>query len=340
MNTIIKQRILLALFGIVFLFTVLTGSEPPENLLYLNNYRFVTKIPENHSTQIVIISNRFFNQKQDSILEKGVDPGRKMSYFVASLENDSIYIIPFKKMDDVLKTFFKNRDFLIFVNGYGKNFGQNLFRGLEIDNRYNLNVIIFDWPSDYKPVRKSAYFAKKVTGNLVHLIDTFNLIHKECFKGTTATLIFHSMGNHIARNMATKLPATAINHHIFDNVVLNAAGVTQFHHAKWVEKLKMQDRVYINSNKGDKTLKLLELARLSTQLGLKAKKPLADNAIYVDFSLIAGEDHNYFIGRSIVEKVDPGVYNYFNAVFHGKQVNLNDTLTFRPKEKGLGFYIY
>jgi hypothetical protein len=340
MRLILRKNILILFIFLVFVSPKITGRENPTSILFLSNSKVVNQMPPATSNQIVVVSNRYFNTKQDSIVSKGVNPNLKMSFFIVCLKNDSVFITPFQYLKDAIGTLSKNRDFLIFVNGYGKNFGQNLYRGLELDKRYNLNVIVFDWPSDYQPVRKSAHFARKVTGNLVHLIDTFNLAHRENFNGTAATLVFHSMGNHIVRNMARNYPYTGTNRHIFNNLLLNAAGVKQWHHAKWVDKLNIQDRIYITSNKGDKTLKLLVLARLTTQLGMKAKQPQAGNANYIDFSLIAGEDHNYFIGRSNIEKEDPRVFNFFNTVFHGQKVYLDDSQVFSPKEKGKGYYIY
>jgi len=340
MREIFIRKNLLVLLSLLFIFPVLTGRDLPDNLLYISNYKFVNKAPDNYSKQIVLVSNRYFNDKQDSILEKGVQPDRKMFYFVIYLQGDSIFLNSAINLEEAIRTLSKKRDFLIFVNGYGKNFGQNLYRGFDLDKRYNLNVIIFDWPTDYQPIRKTAQSARLVTPNFEESINEFDLVHKKYYDSTSATLIFHSMGNHIAYNLINSRQNTTISWHIFENVILNAAGVTQFHHSKWVEKMNMQDRIYITSNKNDKTLKLLELVRLSTQLGIHAKAPHTGNATYLDFSLIAGEDHNYFIGRSEVEKDDPRVFNFYNTVFHGKQVNLNDTTVFKVKEKGLGYYIF
>jgi esterase/lipase superfamily enzyme len=339
MDGIVRLRVIWVFLLIIFLLPIYSENKLPQNLLYLSNFRFVNEVPENYSKLIVLVSNRYFDQQKDSILEKGADPDLKMTYFVVCLKADSIYLTPFFNLERALNSISKNRDFLIFVNGYGKNFGQNLYRGFELDERYNLNVVIFDWPTDYNPVRKTIKCARKVTLNLLETLNSFDKVHKESFKGTGASLIFHSMGNHIAKDIAINYPDSINLQGNFDNIILNAPGVTQFKHARWIEKFDMQNQIYITSNKSDKTLKYLVFARLTAQLGRQAKAPHAKNAIYIDFSQIAGENHNYFIGRSEIEKEDPRVYNFYNEIFHGRPVNLNDSTVFTPKEKGMGYII-
>jgi hypothetical protein len=82
------------------------------------------------------------------------------------------------------------------------------------------------------------------------------------------------------------------------------------------------------------------LLRLSTPLGSIAKPPPAKNAVYVDFSLVAGEAHNYYTGHTVLEKDNAHVYEFYDTIFHGKAANINDSLVFSKKGKGLGYFIF
>ena len=111
---------------------------------------------------------------------------------------------------------------------------------------------------------------------------------------------------------------------LFSNIILNAAAVKQENHAKWVEKLAIQKRIYITFNNEDKTLKGAKLLRLANQLGLGYKGRKAINAQYVNFSKVASTEHNLFLGKTASEKNNRYIYSFYDQAVHGKEVNFNN----------------
>ncbi len=108
-----------------------------------------------------------------------------------------------------------------------------------------------------------------------------------------------------------------ISEGFFNNLILNAPAVKQKHHAEWVNQLNIQKKIYIVSNRNDLPLKGAMILRLAKQLGSVYDEPLSRNAYYVDFSSIADKEHNIFPGRTDLEKDNPNITAFYNALFQG-----------------------
>lgn len=316
------------------------AQEAENSYDYWKNYKIVNELPVHSTMQYVIASNRYFDTGNYSIVKRGTDPNRHLTYFVVSRIGDSCYLKPFKSLESAMKLLPANRDILVFVNGHGKDFERNLGRGFLLDERYNLNVLLFEWPTDNRTLSQTARNARKVTPNFIRFIKELDLIRKTDFADSHLSVIFHSMGNQIARNVARSQENKTLNNEIFDNLILNAAALSHVWHACWVEKLKLQKRIYINSNKGDYPLHGVWFLRKTKPLGMTSGRNTAKNAVYVDFSLVAGDAHNYYTGKSELEKNNQHPYNYFNTLFHGLAVDTSNTLVFKKKENRTGFLIY
>jgi hypothetical protein len=336
----LSSRTIFLFIAVCLLITDANAQEIENSYETWKNYRFVKELPANPSIQYVMVSNRYFDTIHYSIVKRGVHPERKLFYFVASRIGDSCYLTPFVNIASAMKILPADRDFLIFVNGHGKNFERNLGRGFLLDERYQINVILFEWPTDNRTLSQTVRNARKVTPNFAGFVTEFHQIRNQYFSESHASVIFHSMGNQIARNLAKSKKPDVNKNKIFDNLALNAAAVSQCGHAHWVEKLKIQDRIYIISNKSDYPLHGVWLLRKTIPLGMKAKSPHAKNAVYIDFSLVAGEAHNYYAGRSDLEKNNQHAYDFYHTLFHGENVNTADSIVFKEKKKGMGFYIY
>jgi hypothetical protein len=74
-------------------------------------------------------------------------------------------------------------------------------------------------------------------------------------------------------------------------------------------------------------------------LGNLAIKPLAQNACYLNFSLVAGKEHSYYFGYHDFEYSNPAFYYFYNTALHGNEVNLQDTDKFVSRESGDGYNI-
>jgi hypothetical protein len=128
-------------------------------------------------------------------------------------------------------------------------------------------------------LRKTAAAADEVSVNFIKAMRNFSDIHEKHYPAASVSLIFHSMGNHIIRNISQSELISYLPQHLFSNIILNAAAVRQHNHAKWLEKLNIQKRIYITINDEDFTLHGAMILRLSKQLGLGYKDGMATNAM-------------------------------------------------------------
>jgi esterase/lipase superfamily enzyme len=288
------------------------------------DYSLTSEIPKNANLHVLIISSRDFNVEQGYTYERGVAKNGERQIFIVSRVIDSTYVTVYPDILSALSVFNDDKPFLIFVNGHGKNFEQAIARGFDLSDRYNLNMIMFDWPTEYFALRKTAHNARKVTKNFAITVTELDEAFSKLDLKSNKSVIFHSMGNLIARNIVRKDYLDSMPENIFQNIILNAAAVNQRNHKEWVNQLDLQDRIYIISNRDDLPLKGVKILRLTTPLGSEIKDSFSDKAKYIDFSEIAGREHNLFLGRTQVEKNHPNVYDFYFSLFNGQEVDLTN----------------
>jgi hypothetical protein len=304
--------------------------------------RFVQNLPEQTANKILIISTRRFVEKNNFAFRKGVDPHFRLYYFIATHIGDTAYVKHIPDMDSASTRFESQKSFLIYVDGYGKNFEQTMERGFELSERFNLNMVVFDWPTDYMTMRKAVYNATEVTVGFIKSMQTFDDFHKRYFEQSVVSVVFHSLGNHIIRNIAIQDLMNKMPANLFTNIILNAAAVPQGNHKKWVERLNIQKRIYITKNEHDFNLRGAAILRMTRLLGLSSKAQYAKNAYYVDFGEIATFEHNLFLGKSELESKNPDIFKFYNMAFQGKEVLSADLVGFhilRPSEKSVFFSV-
>jgi hypothetical protein len=289
-----------------------------------NNFRFVNEIPDGATKQMIIVSCRYFSPDKGYKCLSGVHPCLTDFVFLVCAKGDSAFIIPQKSISQAMNKMYNLKDFLIYVNGHKKTFEQNIGRGLELCQRYSINLIMYDWPTDYLFLRKTLLNSKKITKTFSSLLIEFHKTRMENFPNSSASIVFHSMGNNLAKNLVEMGLSDEMESRIFNNLILNAAAVNQKNHSTWVERLNIQERLYITYNKGDMALRTVRHLRLSKQLGTGFNSTMAKNAIYVSFNNVAAMEHNFFLGRNKTEKNNPRFYELYSALFSGSMVDLND----------------
>lgn len=198
---------------------------------------------------------------------------------------------------------------------------------------------MFDWPTEYYALRKTARNARKVTPNFALSVSELNKAFAKQNMNSNISVMFHSMGNLIVRNIVNKGYLDDLPENIFENLIINAAAVKQRNHTKWVDKLDIQNRIYIVSNRDDLPLKGVMLLRLTTPLGAKYKGSLSKKAHYVNFSEIAGREHNIFLGKTPVEENHPSVFYFYFSLFNGKEVDLTNRNYFAEINDGVEYFI-
>jgi hypothetical protein len=141
--------------------------------------------------------------------------------------------------------------------------------------------------------------------------------------------MLHSLGNRLIKEAVTN-NYIEVKEKLFDNIVLNAACVKMRGHKNWLEKLTIQDKIYVTRNNHDRTLNLARAAALSKRLGMHARWRKAKNAIYLDFSEVLSIEHNYFLMNNVLSR-HPEIKAIYMAVFHGKDPNFDDEFKFRTR---------
>jgi hypothetical protein len=243
-----------------------------------------------------------------------------------------------KGFDETNKRLPADRDFLVYADGHGKTFQQVLERGFHVSERFAVNMVVFDWPTDNMALKKTSYAAAEVAPGFVKSMREFSDFKKDQYPLSAVSAMFHSMGNHILRNVVHNKLINYIPKDLFSNLIINAAAVNQFRHREWLEKLAIQKRIYITINDDDFTLQGAMILRAAKQLGLGYRGNTAINAIYVNFSDVATREHNLFLGKSDTEKNNPNVYLFYEQAFHGRNVSFNENTgfqIFRPSESDL-----
>ena len=302
---------------------------------------FVDYIPVQASQRIVIVSTRFFKPEDNFSLKRGIHPRFKQFYFVAAIHNDTAYIKHLEHLDEMTAFLPAERDFLVYVDGHGKTFGQAIERGFELTDRFNINMLVFDWPSDYLSLQKTVNSADEVSASFVKAMRTLNTLYESHYYNSSVSVMFHSMGNRILKNISSTYLLEKMPRNLFDNIIINAAAVKQQNHTHWVEKLNIQKRIFITSNNMDFNLKGAAIIRLAEQLGIRNKQ-YARNAFYVNFSDFATSEHNLFLGRSQLEKTKPQIFRFYDLAFHGKQVSMTENAGFQilsPSDKSFLFSV-
>jgi hypothetical protein len=157
-------------------------------------------------------------------------------------------------------------------------------------------------------------------------------------------MLFHSLGNLYMKKLIKQNLQSGLPESLFDNIILNAAAVNQENHKEWVEKLRIQDQLYITCNKQDFNLKGVRIFTSDgKQLGEKIKSPLAINATYIQFNksvgfrFPTGQTHTYFIGK--IPAVNNNVKACYYDLFHGSNPNLGNENKFMTRKDGLGYEI-
>ena len=244
-------------------------------------------------------------------------------------------------------------NWLLFVHGDSKTFEQAVERGLKIQNLHNVRVIVFSWSSKDPEINglRNLYTSQD---NVVKSISHFNSIicsikklreeHQGFWEEHKLSLFLHSLGNYYLQKMVELDWLPIEPSPVFENIIINAAAVNQRNHKEWVEKLRCASNIFIISNRHDVNLKG---ARIFTpagrQLGEDVMLPLANNAIYINFSRSVGfrfptfDTHTYFI-NSIPLKSE-NIRYFYTEIFNGIVPDFNDLSRFSKRRDGLGFDI-
>ncbi len=289
-------------------------------------------------TAIVVVSNRLLQKDSMRFLNEDLQTDY-LHYFFVYVHNGTWHVLTTKSLAHAIQYLPKqNNDWVVYTEGMGKVFTANLDRGLRMSSFYKVNVLVLDYPSihpskaslgNYNFAKRNARSAYKY---FAPVIDTLKILRDKKIMGTgSLSLFFHSMGNNVIKQLVKNDKLKNTNNELWvDNLILNAPCVNQRKHRKWVEPIGFAKRIYVHYNPEDKTLYFAQLASFSKQLGKKVKRPLAKNAIYINFNKVAGEGHSNFLPFPGRPTAAPEVYHHYEQLFHGGTVIPGDSKQYAP----------
>jgi len=332
-------------FFLLFLFIisypiVAQIKEKDESITY-----YTKPVTCNPDSLIVIATNRIFDPGT-SMGGLGNKIGKApLSYFVATCIKGQWKIFKAKNIDSAFLHFSNERNFVFFVHGDGKSFASTLKRSMAISALYKVYVVAFDYPSfmpGYSSFRNFYHSRKNIKSSTAYFWQFLqNLEHNftnpaSPFYSSKRTLFAHSLGNYLVMKTIKDRRLEKDSTVWLDNVLLNAGAVKQKKRRKWITNLKKQKRIYVTSNKNDYTLKGAMFITLSKQLGSNLKKPLASNAIYINFTSTAGNQHNCWLDKELLNS-PRHFYFFYNEILNGREIPLNDSTYVEKRTDGRGF---
>jgi hypothetical protein len=323
---------------------------------YFNSEQFWNKLqlhradetPDIHTTDTVIIvaSNRVRDTSTFRYLPEKRDPGH-IRYFVVYTGNGKWNVQPVSSLKQAVSLMpDKNKDWVVYTEGMGKFFTSDVDRGMSMTGQYDVNVIMFDYPSltAHRKQTGNYFFAKKnatvAYNDFVPVLDTIQMMQNNHQLGTEGVnLFFHSMGNIVMQQIIKRGKLPQINETQWvNNLILNAACIPQRGHKKLLDQIKFAKNIYINYNPGDYTLAGAYFMSKRYQLGKQVRKPLSKKATYINFETIAGKGHSNFLNLTGRNEIPDAAFQYYNTILHGDTVAVHDTRHYQPTTyRGIGY---
>jgi esterase/lipase superfamily enzyme len=232
---------------------------------------------------------------------------------------------------------------IFFVHGFNTDFLGALEGGYRLQQLYNLEVLVFSWPSNgggglgslasYKDDQRDARLSVSALDRCLEKLALYLQKHIATHCGQKMTLAMHSMGNYLFKSL---LQSSIYQGEtlLFDNIVLLSADVNNKDHAEWVDRVKYRNRLFITINEADFALAASRAKggeQQQARLGHWIKDLTSVNAVYLNFTDAPsmGNAHNYFTDDSPLK--NPKVKEVFKLAFNGGKSE--QILTFDPGTK-------
>lgn len=241
--------------------------------------------------EVLAITNRTFDfVDNEYTFHNEVDTVSDLNFFIAKhltgYDLDMQQIV-YTELKDYIRI--KEGNWLLFVHGDFKTMELAILRAMDISETYDINVIVFSWPSkspdlsgtrNFKNSKSNVHKSEEDFKELIELFE--KLTNNKVLHTDSISAFFHSLGNFYLENYSKQAVKSK---RVFANLILNSAAVEQKGHADWIKKIKLQKQIYILSNKHDFTLNGLRIfTPAGKQLGERVKEPFSKKAIYLDFS--------------------------------------------------------
>lgn len=290
-------------------------------------------LPEG-AEKFLIITNRPYiaDAPKGKVFPNEVSEYRKVTYLLAACDGEKWLLNPVEDFTEGMTAIDNGRDILLFVHGHGKAFPSVLTRGHQIADRYDVSMILFDWPSFNSNFNKSLSRVRRCGENYYNLLLQIQEYRSSNLQAKQHISMFlHSLGNYFLTHLVVNGNNQYLDGKIFDNIIMNSAAVRSKEHGEVISQLRMQENLYVIHNNNDKILRGAHLLTVGKMLGNVAIEPLAAGATYIDFTLVAGTEHTYFAGYHDFEFDIPAFEEVFDNAIHGRRVDLSDPNMFSKK---------
>ncbi|MBS1777204.1 MAG: alpha/beta hydrolase [Bacteroidetes bacterium] len=297
-------------------------------------------------TAIIVASNREEDISKIRYLPE-MRSGKGIRYFVVFSRNGKWNVLPVSSLQDALHQMPRlDLPWVIYTEGMGKFFTSNLDRGMNLSAQYGVNVLMFDYPSlsSHRKRLGNYFFAKKNATVAYHdflpVLKEIRLLNStKQFGQGGINLFFHSMGNIVMQQIVKHHLVNELNGSKWvNNLIFNAPCIPQKGHQKMIDQIHFAKHIYINYNPEDYTLGGAYLVSKRYQLGKQIHRPLAKEAIYVNFNDIAGDGHSNFLNLIGRNEIPPAAENFYYTLFHGDTASVHNTVLFLPsKHRKIGY---
>ncbi|MCU0462196.1 MAG: alpha/beta hydrolase [Bacteroidales bacterium] len=297
------------------------------------------QIPEGVKKIFFITNRPYIPAPDDGIFfPNDIAEFRIVSYFIATCDGNKWQLNFVPDFYSGMKEINDGRDILLFIEGHGKTLPMALNRAFQVQDRYDVDLLVFDWPSNNSNFNKSLARVRRCGDNFYNLLLQIKEYRNTSMKvNQNFSIICHSLGNYFMSNFIVCGDGQYLKDEFIDNIIMNAPAIRTKEHGEVLSQISFANRIYITSNKNDFVLRGAHLLTSGKMLGNFVIKPLATNAQYVNFTDVAGREHSYYFGFHEYEHTNPAFYYFYNTSLHGNEVNLKNTDLFTPRETGDGY---
>lgn len=273
----------------------------------------------------VIYSIRTLNRSHKEFMTNEIDPNGKVCILLATCKNLKWTFYELPNLDSAMSFLPNKKDLVIYVEGFGKTFPLSTFRTAGVSAQYNVNVLMFDYPSyhdeknilvNYGLTEKNAKKSAPFLGNLLTHVQEAKASKKPWVTNKNTTLFVHSMGNIIIKEAVKKGKFQNLETALLNRVVLNNPCVPALQHKNWVDSINFAPEIFIHHNKEDKQLRGAFLIQKQKMLG-SVDQHKNSKAFYIDFNPLMGEQHNAFFNKPDHPNIPDLAQNYYAKLFSG-----------------------
>lgn len=276
--------------------------------------------------RVLVVTNRPFlpDDEDNRYLPNKIADYRKVTYIEAGCKGNNWYIRPLDGFNEGMKTIDNGKDILLFIHGHGKTFPSSIARALRVKNRYDVSLILFDWPASNSNFNKSLSRVRRCSENCFNLLLQLKEYRKSYMSESQhLSIMAHSLGNYFLTYFVVSGNWQFLDERFVDNIIFNAPAVRAREHGEVISLLNISKNKYVILNKNDKVLRGAHLLTSGKMLGNVVVKPHAQNTRYIHFTDIARTKHTYFGGYHQFEHDNKAVYDFYYRIIHGGDPDLS-----------------